>query len=107
MAQLEVRDLTMEFDSGGYIVRPLDKLTLEAEDGELIALLGPSGCGKTTLLSCLAGLLTPTSGTITFQGTDIGSLTAAAVAEHRQNTVGVVFQAFNLLASLSARKNVM
>ncbi len=107
MAELEVRDLTKEFDSGGYVVRPLDKLTLEAEDGELVALLGPSGCGKTTLLSCLAGLLTPTSGTITFQGVDIGSLTGTAVSEHRQNTVGVVFQAFNLLASLSARKNVM
>jgi len=107
VAELEVRDLTKEFDSGGYVVRPLDKLNLEAEDGELVALLGPSGCRKTTLLSCLAGLLTPTSGTIRFQGVDIGSLTGAAVGEHRQRTVGVVFQAFNLLASLSARKNVM
>ncbi len=107
MAELEIRDLTKEFDSGGYVVRPLDKLNLEAEDGELVALLGPSGCGKTTLLSCLAGLLTPTSGTIRFQGVDIGGLTGAAVGEHRQRTVGVVFQAFNLLASLSARRNVM
>ena len=68
MAELEVRDLTVEFDSGGYKVRPLDDLSFDAEDGELVVVLGPSGCGKTTLLSCLAGLLTPTSGSIRFRG---------------------------------------
>ena len=107
MAELEVRDLTVEFDSGGYRVRPLDKLSLDADDGELVVLLGPSGCGKTTLLSCLAGLLQPTDGTIRFQGIDVGGLSGADLADYRQRTVGVVFQAFNLLASLSARKNVM
>ena len=54
MPELEVRALTAEFDSGGYIVRPLDDLSFDADDGELVAVLGPSGCGKTTLLSCLA-----------------------------------------------------
>ena len=62
MSELEVRDLTVEFSSGGYVVRPLDGLSFDAEDGELVVLLGPSGCGKTTLLSCLAGLLTPDVG---------------------------------------------
>ena len=107
MGELEVRDLTVEFDSGGYRVRPLDKLSIDAEDGELVVLLGPSGCGKTTLLSCLSGLLRPTGGTIRFQGIDVGALSGADLAAYRQKTVGVVFQAFNLLASLSARKNVM
>ena len=107
MGELEVRDLTMEFDSGGYRVRPLDRLSLDAEDGELVVLLGPSGCGKTTLLSCLAGLLRPTDGSITFQGIDVGGLGGAELGDYRRRTVGVVFQAFNLLASLSARKNVM
>ena len=107
MSELEVRDLTMEFDSGGYRVRPLDKLCLDAEDGELVVLLGPSGCGKTTLLSCLAGLLRPTSGSVNFQGIDVGQLSGTALSSYRQHTVGVVFQAFNLLASLSARRNVM
>ena len=69
--ELEVRDLTVEFDSGGYRVRPLDKLDMEAGDGELVVLLGPSGCGKTTLLSCLSGLLKPTSGSIHFQDIDV------------------------------------
>ena len=107
MAELEVRDLTVEFDSGGYRVRPLDRLSLDAGGGELVVLLGPSGCGKTTLLSCLAGLLEPTDGTVRFQGIDVGGLSGAGLADYRQRTVGVVFQAFNLLASLSARKNVM
>ena len=107
MSQLEVRDLTVEFDSGGYRVRPLDAMSLDAEDGELVVLLGPSGCGKTTLLSCLSGLLKPTVGTIDFQGIDVGALSGSELSTYRQKTVGVVFQAFNLLASLSARKNVM
>jgi putative ABC transport system ATP-binding protein len=107
MAELEVRDLTVEFDSGGYKVRPLDHLCLDAEDGELVVVLGPSGCGKTTLLSCLAGLLSPTSGSICFRGTEVTGLTGPALGEYRQSTVGVVFQAFNLIGSLTARGNVM
>ena len=107
MGDLEVRDLTVEFDSGGYRVRPLDHLSIDAEDGELVVLLGPSGCGKTTLLSCLSGLLKPTSGSIRFQGIDVDGLAGPNSGAYRQKTVGVVFQAFNLLASLSARKNVM
>jgi putative ABC transport system ATP-binding protein len=107
MAELEVRALTVEFDSGGYIVRPLDHLSFDADDGELVVVIGPSGCGKTTLLSCLAGLLTPTSGSISFRGEEVVELTGQALARHRRYTVGVVFQAFNLLPSLSAKGNVM
>lgn len=106
MAELEVRDLTVEFTSGDYVVRPLSGLSFDADDGELVVVLGPSGCGKTTLLSCLSGLLTPTSGSISFRGTDVGSLSGLALGEYRRYTVGVVFQAFNLIRSLSARGNV-
>jgi putative ABC transport system ATP-binding protein len=105
--ELEVRDLTVEFDSGGYRVRPLDSLRMEADDGELVVLLGPSGCGKTTLLSCLSGLLKPTSGSIRFQNIDVVALSGASLSAYRQSTVGVVFQAFNLIGSLTARQNVM
>ena len=107
MAELEVRHLTVEFASGGYVVRPLDQLCFDAEDGELVVVLGPSGCGKTTLLSCLAGLLTPTSGSIVFRGSDVSTLAGAALGEYRRSTVGVVFQAFNLIPSLSARANLV
>ncbi|MCU1452763.1 MAG: glutamine transporter ATP-binding protein [Acidimicrobiales bacterium] len=107
MTMLEVRDLTVEFNSGGYVVRPLDGLDVDAEDGELVVLLGPSGCGKTTLLSCIAGLLTATSGTIRFAGRETSALTGVDLAAHRRHTDGVVFQAFNLIPSLTAKGNVM
>ena len=107
MSDLEVRDLTVEFSSGGYVVRPLDGLSFDAVDGELVVLLGPSGCGKTTLLSCLAGLLTPTSGSIKLDGREISRLTGSDLTAHRRDTVGVVFQAFNLIPSLTAHGNVV
>jgi putative ABC transport system ATP-binding protein len=70
-------------------------------------LLGPSGCGKTTLLSCLAGLLTPTAGSIRLNAKEVTSLRGAALAAYRRESVGIVFQAFNLIPSLTARANVM
>ena len=104
---LIVADVTVEYSSGGYVVRPLDGISFDADDGELIVLLGPSGCGKTTLLSCLAGLLAPTSGSMSFRGTEIAGMSGRDLAAHRRETVGIVFQAFNLIASLTARGNVM
>ena len=107
MSNVAVRDLTVEFSSGGYVVRPLDGLSFDALDGELVVLLGPSGCGKTTLLSCLAGLLTPTSGSIKLDDRETSRLTGRDLTTHRRDTVGVVFQAFNLIPSLSAHGNVV
>ncbi len=106
-ADLDVTDLTVEYTAGDYVVRPLDKFNLHAPDGSLVILLGPSGCGKTTLLSALAGILTPTSGTITHAGKTISGLSGKALTEHRRHGVGVVFQAFNLVPSLDALENVM
>ncbi len=105
--RLVVDDLTVTFDSGGYVIKPLDGLSLTAEDGELVVLLGPSGCGKTTLLSCLAGLLTPASGRVQFGPVEVNELRGPALSDYRRQTVGVVFQAFNLIASLTARGNVV
>jgi putative ABC transport system ATP-binding protein len=104
---LSIDSLTVEFTSGGYRIRPLNGFSCAGDDGQLIVLLGPSGCGKTTLLSCLAGLLTPTSGSIRFNNEEITGLRGQALATYRRQTVGVVFQAFNLIPSLSARSNVM
>src|ERR1700722_4803004 len=97
----------MEFSSGGYLVRPLHDFCFTADDGELVVLLGPSGCGKTTLLSCLAGLLTPTAGSISLDGKVVSGLSGGPPPDSPRHTVGVVFQAFNLIPSLSARSNVM
>jgi putative ABC transport system ATP-binding protein len=106
MTDLRIDDLTVEYASGGYQVRPLDGLTLHAESGELVLLLGPSGCGKTTLLSCLAGILTPTSGSITVADEQVTALAGNALTHYRRHTVGIVFQAFNLVPSLTAAENV-
>jgi putative ABC transport system ATP-binding protein len=104
---LEISGLTVEYNSGGNVVRPLVDRSLSAEDGQLVVLLGPSGCGKTTLLSCIAGLLTPTSGSIRVADREVVGLAGAALARYRREDVGVVFQAFNLLPSLSAHGNVV
>ena len=106
MPQLTVTDLVVEYESGGFLVRPIDELSLTGVGGELIVLLGPSGCGKTTLLSCLGGILTPGSGSIRLDDTEIVGLKGAAMTRYRQRQVGIVFQAFNLIPSLTARENV-
>ncbi len=103
---LRVSNLVIEYDSGGYPVRPIDGFDLDGQAGELVVLLGPSGCGKTSLLSALGGILRPTAGTIDFGGVAVASLAGAALADYRQRMVGFVFQAFNLVPSLNARENV-
>lgn len=106
MAALTVSDLTVEFVHDGYAVRPLDGLSFAGDAGEIAVLLGPSGCGKTTLLSCLGGILTPTSGSIRLGDLDVTSLRGRELESYRRDRVGFVFQAFNLVPSLTARENV-
>jgi putative ABC transport system ATP-binding protein len=107
VGDLTIQDLVVEYSSGGYAVRPINGLSLKVAGGSLVILLGPSGCGKTTLLSCLGGILRPKSGTITFDDVDITALEGGALAKYRRTTVGIVFQAFNLVPSLTAIENVM
>jgi putative ABC transport system ATP-binding protein len=107
MTKLIVDELTVEYVSGGYRLRPIDHLSFGAEGGQLVVLLGPSGCGKTTLLSCIAGLLTPSEGEIRVDDIDVIGLRGAQRSAYRRETVGVIFQAFNLIPSLSAQANVM
>ncbi len=106
MADLIIEDLTVEYDAGGYTVKPLDGFSATIPDGSLAVLLGPSGCGKTTLLSCLGGILTPTAGSIRSGDREIATLRGDAMTEHRQRHVGIVFQSFNLVPSLTALGNV-
>ena len=107
MSDLSIQDLVVEYYSGGYALRPINGLSLDVAAGSLVILLGPSGCGKTTLLSCLGGILRPKSGAIKFDGLDITTLERAALANYRRDKVGIVFQAFNLVPSLTALENVM
>ncbi len=103
---LTISDLVVEFVHDGYAIRPLDGLSFEARAGELVVLLGPSGCGKTTLLSCLGGILTPTSGTIRLGDVDVTAMKGKQLDAYRRDEVGFVFQAFNLIPSLTARENI-
>lgn len=106
MPDIQIRDLIIEYSSGGYAVRPFDHFDLDLESGSLVLLLGASGCGKTTLLSVLASLLSPTSGTVRVGDTEVTSLSGSSLTEYRQRGVGVVFQGFNLIPSLTALENV-
>jgi putative ABC transport system ATP-binding protein len=107
VGNLNIQDLVVEYSSGGYAVRPINGLNLDVPAGSLAILLGPSGCGKTTLLSCLGGILRPKSGAIKFDNVEITGLEGAALAKYRRDQVGIVFQAFNLVPSLSALENVI
>jgi putative ABC transport system ATP-binding protein len=107
MGDLSIQDLVVEYASGADTVRPIDGFSLDVAAGSLVILLGPSGCGKTTLLSCLGGILKPTSGAIKFGDVDVTALDARGLSTYRRETVGIVFQAFNLVPSLTALENVM
>jgi putative ABC transport system ATP-binding protein len=107
MGDLSIQDLVVEYASGADTVRPIDGLNLDVAAGSLVILLGPSGCGKTTLLSCLGGILKPSSGAIKFGEVDVTSRDARGLSTYRRETVGIVFQAFNLVPSLTALENVM
>ena len=106
MTDVDITDLTITYNSGGYLVRPIHRLDLQVASGELVLLLGASGSGKTTLLSALAAILRPTEGTIRVGEVEVTTLRGAALTDYRRHRVGVVFQTFNLIPSLTARDNV-
>jgi putative ABC transport system ATP-binding protein len=100
------RDLVVEYSGGEDVVRPIDGLDIEVHPGELSLLLGASGCGKTTLLSVLAAILRPLRGSVRLNGIEVTQLNKRALSDHRRRRVGIVFQAFNLIPSLTAAENV-
>jgi putative ABC transport system ATP-binding protein len=91
---------------GGTVVRALDGVSLAVAEGEFLALLGTSGSGKSTLLNLIAGLDRPTSGTLQIDGTDLATLSADQLSRYRRQSVGIIFQSFNLISTMSALENV-
>jgi putative ABC transport system ATP-binding protein len=91
---------------GRSLIRAVDGVSLAVRSGEFVALLGTSGSGKSTLLNLIAGLDRPTSGAVIVQGKDLSALTREDLAKHRLHTVGMVFQSFNLIPSMSVIENV-
>jgi putative ABC transport system ATP-binding protein len=104
-ALVQIEEITKRYDGDG---RPaLDRVSLEIEAGEAVAIMGPSGSGKSTLLNLIAGLDRPTSGAVTVAGTRIDQLGETGAALFRRNRVGMIFQFFNLLDDLTVVDNVL
>jgi putative ABC transport system ATP-binding protein len=99
------RDVVKIYGSGNAEVHALRGVDLDVYPGELTMLVGPSGCGKTTLLSVLAAILKPTSGTVTALSTELARLSSWRRTAFRRDNVGFVFQQFNLLPALTAAEN--
>lgn len=103
---LEMSEVTKTYRIGGQTVRALDGVTLMLTGGEFVSVVGPSGAGKSTLLHLLGALDRPDSGSIRFQGREIGDLNDEQQSEFRRHSVGFVFQFFNLLPTMTAWENV-
>jgi putative ABC transport system ATP-binding protein len=103
---IELRDVVREYRVGGQKVRALDEISLRFGGGTFVSIVGPSGAGKSTLLHLLGALDSPDSGSITFDGDEIGHLSDEQQSKFRHHRVGFVFQFFNLLPTLSAWENV-
>lgn len=103
---IELCNVVREYRVGGQSVRALDEISLRFVGGQFVSVVGPSGAGKSTLLHLLGALDSPDSGSITFDGDEIGRLGDEQQSEFRHHRVGFVFQFFNLLPTLSAWENV-
>jgi putative ABC transport system ATP-binding protein len=100
------QNVVKTYDTGGQKVTALNGVNLEIAQGELMMLVGPSGCGKTTLISVIAGILDQDSGHCEVLGEDLLNMSNQRKLNFRAQNIGFVFQAFNLLPSLSAAENV-
>ncbi|MDN0193804.1 ABC transporter ATP-binding protein [Streptomyces sp. S.PNR 29] len=103
---IELHAVSREYGSGGGRVTALDRVSLAFPTGSFTAVMGPSGSGKSTLLQCAAGLDRPTSGSVRLGETELTALNERRLTLLRRERVGFVFQAFNLLPSLTAEQNV-
>jgi len=103
---VEIRGLTKAFGSGETRTLALRGVDLSVNAGEITFLVGQSGCGKTTLITAIAGMLTPDDGDIHVFGRDIGAMSTRALTRFRGQTTGFIFQQFNLLPALTATENV-
>ncbi|MEO7367560.1 MAG: ABC transporter ATP-binding protein [Gemmatimonadaceae bacterium] len=106
MPILEARDVTREYQMGTEVVRALAGISVAIEETEFVAILGTSGSGKSTLLNLFGGLDRPNSGEILFRGESLAPLSSREMSRYRLRRVGMIFQSFNLIATMTARQNV-
>ncbi len=98
--------VSRHYKMGDALIRAVDQISLEVRTGEFLALLGASGSGKSTLLNLIAGLDRPSSGAIHAQGRDLAAMSSEELASHRNQTIGIVFQSFQLLPRMTLEENV-
>lgn len=103
---LQARGLTRRYGRGSGLVRAVDEVDLSVPAGQSLAIMGPSGCGKSTLLHLLGGLQRPSAGRVWLAGRRIDTMSERALARLRRDSIGFVFQSFQLMDELTAVENV-
>src|SRR6266571_6144315 len=106
MSLIETRDVSRIYQMGATQVVALDHVSIAASQGEFVAIQGTSGSGKSTLLNVLGGLDRPTSGEVLFDAKPLGPLSKKQMARYRRFSVGMIFQNFNLIPTMTAAENV-
>ena len=106
MSILEAREVSKIYPMGTTTVTALDKVSLAVDEGQFVAIQGTSGSGKSTLLNVLGGLDHPTTGEVFFSSKALGPLTKKEMARYRRYSVGMIFQGFNLITTMTAQENV-
>jgi putative ABC transport system ATP-binding protein len=103
---IRLRSVSRHYVMGESVIRAVNDVSLTVPTGEFLALLGSSGSGKSTLLNLIAGLDRPSSGSVIAQGQDLSKMSSLELARYRRQTVGMVFQSFNLLPRMTLEENV-
>lgn len=107
MAVLQVKNLTKTYGKGETTVTALDDVSFSVEKGEFVAIVGASGSGKSTLMHILGGVDRPTSGSVSISGKDIFKLNESQLAVFRRRNIGIVYQFYNLIPTLTAEENIL
>lgn len=103
---IEAKNIKKKFDLGANVVEVIKGVSFDIESGEFIIIFGPSGCGKSTLLNIVSGLETISEGSLKIRGEELANYDATQMAKFRQTKIGIVFQSFNLLKSMTVQENV-
>lgn len=106
MAILEVQELTKTYGSGDTMVTALDHVSFQVEKGEFVAIIGASGSGKSTLMNLIGGIDRPTSGSVRIEDKEIYGLNESELAIFRRRNIGMIYQFYNLIPTLTAEENI-
>ena len=106
MAYISFKDVCKIYTQGNQQIKALNNMSFDIEKGEFCVIVGPSGAGKSTLLNILGGMDSVTSGSVIFNGKEIGNFNEKELTNHRRNNVGFVFQSYNLVQNLTAKENI-